>query len=291
MNIKQALNANKLLLNKNGLENPEIEAVLILSLAIKKTKEFVLAHQEAKLSLIKILKNKNLARRRAKNTPLAYLAGHKEFYSFDFLVNKNVLTPRPETELMIDEALEIISSLKYPISNIIDVGTGSGCIIITLAKILEKPTTSFNFYGLDISKKALKLARKNANRNNLKNRIHFLYSDLLNSIEKKIFGEPAIILANLPYLSPEQVKESPSIQKEPKIALLAGEDGLSCYRRLFKIIKNNPGLIKKGSFILCEIDERQKTELEKLLKQNLPEAKAETKKDLSGSDRLFIVKL
>jgi release factor glutamine methyltransferase len=140
---------------------------------------------------------------------------------------------------------------------------------------------------LDISRKALKVARKNSRKYNLDNCIKILYSDLLNIIDFKKLNGPIFITANLPYLTPEQIKNSPSIKKEPKMALESGKDGLNHYRRLFGQIKNKIRGIK--FFLFCEIDESQATAFTKLVKQELPTAKLSIKKDLNGADRLAVL--
>jgi|WetSurMetagenome_2_1015567.scaffolds.fasta_scaffold03831_6 release factor glutamine methyltransferase len=281
--------AGKKLKEKN-IESADLEAEIFLSFILRQPREFILAHPEIKLNFWQKWKLNWLVGQRIKGIPVAYLIGHKEFYGLDFLVNKNVLIPRPETELMVEEALKKIINYKLSIINFIDVGTGSGCIIVSLAKMLKEKGISGNFFGLDISKKALKIARKNAKKNNVDGCIHFLHSDLLNITNKNIFNEPVIITANLPYLTPEQVENSPSIQKEPKIALLSGIDGLNHYRSLFRQINERAEFIKSELYIFCEIDETQKDKMTELIKQELPRAEFEFKNDLGGHCRLAKIK-
>jgi release factor glutamine methyltransferase len=267
---------------------PELEAEILLSKILSKKREYLLANPNKKISFGQNFNFQRLIKKRLAGYSAAVLTGHKWFYGLDFIVNKNVLIPRPETELMVDEALEKVKSEKLKVKSfkIIDLGTGSGCIVISLAKFLKE--TSVNFYGLDISRKALAVAKTNAIKNGVGDKIKFIKSDLLNSIDKNIFNEPTIITANLPYLTPEQVNNSPSIQKEPRLALLAGADGLDCYRRLFAQIKNRE--IKNELIIFCEIDETQKDLMAELIKQNFPQAEFEFKNDLGGHCRLAIIK-
>jgi release factor glutamine methyltransferase len=290
MKLKLAFTRAEAQLKKINNCSAYLEAEMLLSFVLRQDREFFYAHLEEEVSLWQNLKLKRLITKKRRGYPIAYLTGHKWFYGLDFLVNKNVLIPRPETELMIDEALEIITNYKLQITNFIDIGTGSGCIIISLVKKLQKKGIIGNFYGLDISKKALRIAKKNAEKNSVDGRIHFLYSDLFNVIDKNIFNEPVIITANLPYLTLEQVKNSLSIQKEPKIALLAGVDGLDHYRRLFRQINERAEFIKNELFILCEIDETQKKSMTELIKQELPRAEFEFKNDLGGFCRLAVMK-
>ena len=296
MTIKEALSVAKNILEKKVSADPNLEAEILLSKILAKNKEYLLANPEEKISFWQNFRFQGLIKKRLAGYSAAVLTGHKWFYGLDFIVNKNVLIPRPETELMIDEVLEKVKSEKFhpegdhplgeKIINILDVGTGSGCIVIALAKKL--PENNIQFYGLDISKKALAVAKKNAEKNGVGGCIKFLQGDLLDKLDKNIFNEPAIITANLPYLTSEQVKNSPSIRKEPKLALLAGADGLDCYRRLFAQIKNRK--IKNELIIFCEIDETQKDLIIELIKNDFPQVNFEFKNDLDGHCRLAIIK-
>ena len=274
---------------KNNLPDAALEAEILLSAVLNKDKSYLYAHPEEKISFWQNFLLQRIVNQRLAGYSSAAITGHKWFYGLNFMVDKNVLIPRPETELMVDEALNIVKSKKLKVKNLIDIGTGSGCIIISLAK--NSPDDKINFYGLDISHKALAVAKKNARKNDVGGRINFLYSDLLNTIDKSIFNNPVLITANLPYLTPEQLKNSPTIQKEPKIALLAGTEGFDCYRRLFQQIKEKIGLAKNKIFILCEIDETQRNSMEQLIRKNFPEAKILFKKDLNNCDRLVVVEL
>jgi len=287
MNIKSAIIESSKILNSKEIESADLEAEIFLSYVLRRPREFILAHPEMELNYQQTWRMNRLVRQRTRGVPVAYLIGHKEFYGLDFLVNKNVLIPRPETELIVDEVIDLIKKEKIKNKKAIDVGTGSGCIICSLAKNLKDDI--IEFYGLDISKKALAVARKNAQKNGVDDCIHFLYGDLLNVTDKTIFAEPVIITANLPYLTIDQVKNSPTIQKEPRIALLSGVDGLDHYRRLFGQI-NECGIENKA-VIFCEINETQKDLMAGLIKQEFPKANLEFKNDLGGYCRLAVIKL
>jgi release factor glutamine methyltransferase len=289
MKIKEILDLARNKLEKAGCPDSRLEAEVLLSSVLHNNKEYLYAHLDEKISLWQNFIFQRMIKKKLNGYSSAVLTGHKWFYGLDFMVNKRVLIPRPETELIIEEVLKEVRSKKLEVRNIIDIGTGSGCVIVSIAKNL--PDGTIKFWGLDISRRALRVAHKNARRNGLENRIHFLYSDLLNNIDKSIFNSPAIITANLPYLTSTQIKNSLTIQQEPKIALLSGIDGLDHYRRLFAQIREYSGIIKDKLYILCEIDEAQKTGMEKLITQILPAAKFAIKKDLAGFDRLVIVEL
>jgi len=273
-----------------------LDVELILAYFLKKTREFVLAHPEYKITRLQEKKIKKLISRRVKGLPIAYLTGHKEFYGLNFKVNKNVLIPRPETELMVEEALKLIVHNSQP-TTLIDVGTGSGCIIITILKKLltfNFQLSTFNFLAIDISEKTLAVAKKNAKLHSVNKQIKFLPGNLLNPLFKnsklKIKNSKILILANLPYLTPAQIKNSPSIKHEPKLALKAGPDGLKYYKKLFQQI-NWLNINHQLSIIcLCEIDPSQTQKIKTIIKKELPKATCQIKKDLRGLNRLIIIK-
>ncbi|MFH1583421.1 MAG: peptide chain release factor N(5)-glutamine methyltransferase [Candidatus Falkowbacteria bacterium] len=278
-------------LNQRQITNPHLEAEILLSKILKKPREFILAHPEKQLTKLQITNYKLLIAKRTKGIPIAYLTGHKQFYGLDFLVNRNALIPRPETELMVEETLSLITRSSQP-ATLIDVGTGSGCIIITLAKQLQ----TSKFIAIDISKKALMVARQNAKMHQVNKKIKFIKSNLLaRFIHNSSFTihHSLIILANLPYLTPTQIKNSPSIKHEPKLALTAGSDGLKYYKQLFKQAKESQvasyGL--RNIYILCEINPGQTAKMKQLIKRELPEASRQIKKDLSGLNRLAIISI
>ena len=270
----------------NIIDNAAFEAEILLSSQLTTSREYLLTHSEKNLSAAQFGKYKKQLQQRLKLWPIAYLTGHKYFYGLDFFVNKNVLVPRPETEIMVDEILNIVKHSQLS-PEIIDIGTGSGCIIISLAKNLD---STIPLAGIDISNLALSVAKKNANVLGATT-IKFKQSNLLNKISASLKNKTAhhlIIAANLPYLSPVQIKESPSIKHEPRLALVAGNDGLKYYRQLFAQSKNlNYGQIT----ILCEIDPRQSAAMTKLIVQQLPHASYQIKNDPAGLDRLVIITL
>lgn len=261
---------------------------LVLSYTLKKQREFIISHPEYQLSPAKIKSTNKLLEKRIAGYSIAVLTQEKEFYGLNFFVNKHVLVPRPETELMVDEALKVIT----PNSTIIDLGTGSGCIITTLAKQLVNyrlPVNNYQLFGVDISSQALAVARKNARNLRVAN-IKFVKSDLLSRfMNKKLLlnNHKLIILANLPYLTPSQVKKSPSIKFEPILALVAGNDGLKYYRQLFQQLVK---LKIKNYSIFCEIDHTQTKAITQLINKILPSNKFTIVKDLANYNRLVIIK-
>jgi release factor glutamine methyltransferase len=289
MSIGQLLRLGADKLNQHKITNPHLEAEILLSGIIKKPREFLLAHGENILSQSQIKNYWLKINKRFKGEPIAYLTGQKEFYGLNFFVNKNVLIPRPETELLVEEAIKLVTQAKQPVT-LIDVGTGSGCIIIALAKSLKQ-----KFIGLDISKKALLVAKKNASAHKVNKKIKFfcgyLLKPIINDIQRTKKNK-LIVLANLPY-GWKQWKNNSSeatvgLNFEPPIALFTEKNGLAIYENLFWQIANSELNITK---LLCEFDPRQTVRIKRLIKKYLPTAQLLIKKDLAGLNRLVIITL
>lgn len=267
---------------------------ILLSEATGKEKVFLLAHPEYILTVQEEEKVRQYLTRRLKREPVAAIVGHKEFYGRDFLVTKDTLIPRPETELMIEQLLHEIAQNKEMASgmiDIIDIGTGSGDIIITLAQETQtmSPKNNIRFFALDISSAALRVAEKNAARHDTEGAITFLHSDLLENFPlPKEKNRHAIIAANLPYLSADIYNESdPDVRDyEPKGALLSGHDGLDHYRRL---IKELPRLLTRYTSltVFFEISPEQSTPLKDIVREAFPRSTTSLFQDLSGRDRLI----
>jgi len=306
---------------------PPLEVELILAYALRKSREFVLTHPEKNLTRTQISNFKLQVSRRLKGLPIAYITGQKHFYGLDFKVTNSVLIPRPETELMVDEALALLRSMlrsrptaakspKTPAGpqsglrgnvNIIDIGTGSGCVIISLVKTLlsgssknlkaDKRLPDFKFFATDISRPALTVARHNAKTHNVSKPINFFHGNLLDPIIKfstfDIRHSTFVILANLPYLTPADIKSSPTIRHEPRLALVAGADGLKYYRQLFKQINRIIQITNHQSpiTIFCEIDPSQTKKIKQLIKNELPKSSVQIKKDLRGHNRLVVINI
>jgi len=308
-----------------------LDIELILAHVLKKSREYIIAHPEYELTKLQIAHYKLLIAKRLNGIPIAYITGKKEFYGLKFKVNKNVLIPRPETELMVEEALKLATQSSQRVI-LTDVGTGSGCVIIALAKQianclatpdLAKPDelhppaggTNYKFIATDISAKALAVARQNAKLHGVAKNIKFIKGNLLEPLTKILDSLPAfartkgrgndkkkklskskfVILANLPYLTPTQIKNSPSIKHEPDLALSGGKNGLELYKKLFQqincLIHDTKYKIQNTLFILCEIDPGQTAKIKQLVKRELPQATCQIKKDLFGLNRLVIIKI
>ena len=256
-----------------------LDLELLIAAVIHEPREFILAHPEFSINSRQRARISDLVKRRIKHEPLAYILGHREFFGLDFAVNKYTLIPRPETELVVEKVLQ----LKPKNKTIIDVGTGSGNIIISLGKNMKEKN---NNIAIDISKKALKVARKNALANKVEKKIKFIQSDLFLKLDKKYFHN-SIIVANLPYLSSKiYSKTSLNVKKyEPRSALYSKNDGLDHYVKLFRQVKS--AINHQSSIIIfLEFSPEQKNNLNKLIKKYFSETKPIFHKDLAGKWRI-----
>jgi release factor glutamine methyltransferase len=282
------------------------EVDIFIMHAAGKTREFVLAHPEFILSSREAETLRQHVRRRMEHEPVAYIVGHKEFFGLDFEVDRHTLVPRPETELVVESILRHESARAWSGSPrndptrekvaVIDVGTGSGNIVVSLAKHLpgsELPADRYEFIGIDLSPQALKVARRNAKRHGVG--VRFIESDLLEnpSVNETLnrCGR-AIVAANLPYLS-KAIYESamPDVKDyEPKSALYSPEEGLCHYRRLLEQAEKTFGSSPKlhATFFL-EIGPEQKKLLPAVIARHLQNAKSEFAKDLAGKWRLAVI--
>jgi len=266
-----------------------LDLELLLSRTLKKPREYLFTHPEKKLTKNQIVKFNNFSKRRAKGEPIAYLLGKKEFYGLEFSVNKNVLIPRPETELLVEAALRGIMNKKLGAKNIIDVGTGSGNIIISIIKnIPRRIREKINFSATDISEKALYVAKKNARKHEIDKHIKFIKSDLLEFASQRKLKGNIIIVANLPYVSSQIYrKNSKNLKYEPKTALISKKNGLERYVRLIREI----GKIRKSGIsgrvlAFFEISPGQKSTIDKLVRKEFPSAEINFYKDFAGKIRV-----
>ena len=210
-------------LSKAEIDSARLDTLVLLSDELGKDKSWILAHPEHVLQIEQLEKLNTKITQRTQHTPLAYIRGHAEFYGRDYVVDSHVLVPRPETEGVVDAAIKNITCADSPL--IVDVGTGSGCIAVTLALSI----TSSKVIGIDSSDDALAVAQRNAERLNAN--VTFEKGDLLSPL-KAYSKSPLSIVANLPYV-PLHFPINQAAKHEPEIALFSGEDGLDHYRRLF----------------------------------------------------------
>jgi release factor glutamine methyltransferase len=256
MSIENILNEGIAILQKNKIPNPQLDSEILLSSTIKRDKKHIILNPKELLNSEQLGKFKNLIERRKKGEPIAYLINKKEFWKDEFFVNKNVLIPRPDTELIIEQVLKIYS--KEAQLQVLDIGTGSGCILLSILK--ERP----NFYGngIDISKKSINVSKINAKHLNLMNRVKFFHS----SIDNFKIGKYGLIVSNPPYIESLNLKylEKDVVNFEPKLALSGGFDGFSKIRI---VISKARTLIKKNGKFILEIGFNQKNKVKKILKE------------------------
>lgn len=269
---------------------PPLDFDLLLSYTVHKPKEFFFAHPEYQLTFWQKLKLYYFLLQYKRGLPISYITHHKEFFGLDFLVTKHTLVPRPDTEIMVEEVIKEIQNQKSKIESfiLIDIGTGSGCIPIAIMKTVNHK--NIKPFAIDISKPALRVSKKNAQRHNVE--IDFLHGNLLepilNNLNSKfqIQNSSLIITANLPYLTQEQFDTESSIQHEPHSALVAEEGGLKLYKELLLQIKEVLAISNLQLTTFFEIDPSQTSLIISEIKKSLPTAQVKVIPDLGGRDRI-----
>ena len=275
-NIYSELERGSKILKENFINSYWLDSELLLSKALNKKREYLFLNSKETISDNSIDKFQNLINRRKNNEPVAYILNYKEFWRNNFYVNKNVLIPRPDTEILVEQVIKLYSREQK--LSILDIGTGSGCIIISILKERQK----FNGTAIDISKKALNIAKYNAKIHHLNNRIKFYKSSVDNFFKHKY----DLIISNPPYISSLKLKylEKDILGFEPIQAL---EGGMNGFNIISKIIKQSFLLLKKGGKLVLEIGFDQKFEMLKLLKR-YGFFVNKTVKDYGGRDRCLI---
>ncbi len=268
------------------ISEAKIDAVYLLSHILKCKRQELYLNTEKKLSNGEINTFKGFIQRRSKREPLQYIIGEEEFRGLVFKVTRDVLIPRPETELLVEEAVKIIERQrakgKGQKAIIIDLCAGSGCIAISAAKEI----TESRLYATDISEKALAVAKENAKRHGAEDRIIFLQGSFLEPLKGKgLEGKIDIMLSNPPYVSKKDMEKlQPEIKEyEPPLALYGGENGLDSYRT---IIPQALLYLKKGGYLILEIGYDQAKGVKDLFGKNLAYGEIEVIKDLSGIERV-----
>lgn len=279
--IKEILDKGVELLRENHIQNPILDAQLILANLLKVDKLYIMTNIDQKISQ-DIEKNFiNDILKRTKNMPLQYIVGLQEFMGLTFNVNSNVLIPRPDTEILVEEVIKKIKPEKN--YDILDIGTGSGCISISLAKFIE----NCQIFSVDISSEALKIAKDNAKLNDVEDKIVFLNGDIF---EPFISGEKFdIMVSNPPYIETDVIETLDANVRdyEPRLALDGGIDGMDYYRR---IINQADKYLNSNGLIFFEIGFKQANSTINLLKEN-GFADINIAKDLAGLDRVISARL
>tara|TARA_B100000963_G_scaffold360105_1_gene389752 strand:+ start:3406 stop:4248 length:843 start_codon:yes stop_codon:yes gene_type:complete len=244
------------LLKVNKIPSNILDSELLLSKTLNKSRENILINLDQKINKRNIFTFQKYIERRSKNEPIAYITEEKEFWSKKFFVNRYTLIPRPETELLVDKILRVYKDKKI---SILDVGTGSGCIILSLLSNLKKSSG----IGIDVSNDALFVSKKNAIKHNLSSRVKFLNKSIENIFSKKF----DLIVSNPPYVERKEIKNlSKDIKMyEPRMALDGGNDGLDLIK---KVIYKSKNILKINGMLALEIGNEQINKVSKILLNN-----------------------
>ena len=256
MNALEIIKFGSNLLKEKKISSFILDSEILLSKTLSKTRENILTNLDQKISKKNVSVFKKYLQRRSNNEPIAYILEEKEFWSKKFYINKSTLIPRPETELLVDKILKIYKEKKI---SILDIGTGSGCIIISLLSSLKNS----NGIGVDVSKNAISTAQKNAIKYNLSKRVKFFKKSF-----KNIFGKKFdLIVSNPPYIDSKYIKDlSDDIKRfEPRIALDGGNDGLDLIK---KVIYKSTHILKINGMLALEIGNEQIKKVSKILIDN-----------------------
>ena len=257
MNIRTVLNQASKILNNSSNVSFKLDSEILLSEVIKKNRQYLILNSNEELKKENIKSFDYLVKRRKKGEPIAYLINKKEFWKQNFYINQNVLIPRPDTETLVEETLKLFNVNSK--LNMLDIGTGSGCILLSILKERR------NFFGtgIDISKKAINVARFNAKMHQLSNRVKFYNSD----VDKFLIGKYDLVVSNPPYIKRQDLKYLEVDVKgfEPKLALDGGKDGFS---KITKVISKTSTLLKRNGRFILEIGFGQKNRILSILKQN-----------------------
>jgi release factor glutamine methyltransferase len=218
-----------------------------------------------------------LVEERAQGIPVAYLTGKREFMGLPFTVGPDVLVPRPETEVLVEWAIAWLRQRVQNLPTVVDIGTGSGAIAISIAKTMG-PDWPGRVLASDISAQALTVATGNRNRLNAEHRVHLVQGSLISWLEEPV----DLVLANLPYLRADQISENSQLAAEPRLALHGGTDGLDLIRELFA---DAPRVVRPGGALGLEIDPGQRDEVLELARSAFPGSRLQMLPDLAGRDR------
>ena len=280
MTIKQAIERGVAKLKLEKITTPKLKVRLLMQYVLEKPRQYLIIYDNEPLTRQQEDKFFDGISKLSKDIPIEHITHKKEFMKLDFFVDENVLIPRQDTEILVEEVIEIAKKINA--KKILDLCTGSGAIAISLAKYLSNTQMT----ALDISSKALEVAKLNAKTNNVESQITFVESNLLENLPKEKYD---IIVSNPPYIKQDIIKElDREVQKEPHIALDGGKDGLDFYR---KIIDSGYEYLKYGGYLCLEIGYDQKEEVMNLLDNNGQYINKICIKDLYDNDRVIIAKV
>lgn len=277
MTIKQALTKGMIMLKSNKIDSPKLKARLLLQYILDLKREQIIIYDNREITQGQERAYMQNIEKLIKGTPLQHITNTQEFMKMNFYVNGDVLIPRPDTEVLVEEVIKLAKTKRNPI--ILDLCTGSGAIAVSLAKYLPNA----QIYASDISKKALEVAKINAENNDVADRIKFIKSDIFEKLEGMKFD---IIVSNPPYIKTAVIKTlEHEVQEEPIIALDGGKDGLKFYRQ---IVEEAYSHLKYESYLCFEIGYDQKEEVTEIIKNAKVYSGTYCKKDLYANDRVIV---
>ena len=280
MTIRQAIEKGVIELKVANVETPKLKARLLMQYVLNKTRQYIIVHDTEDLLEVKQNEYFRCIDKLKKGYPIEHITHQKEFMKLNFFVNGDVLIPRQDTEILVEEVIKISKEMK--VKKILDLWTGSGAIAVSLAKYLS----DVEITAIDISHKAIKTAKKNAVFHKVEDRITFLESDLFGNLKNQKYD---LIVSNPPYIKKDLIKKlDKQVQKEPYIALDGGYDGLDFYR---KIIKEAYEYLKYGGYLCLEIGYDQKDDVIDLINKEHQYSKTYVKKDLCNNDRVVITRV
>ena len=280
MKIREAINKGMIDLKVNGLETPKMKARLLMQFVLNKPRQYIIIYDNLELSKEQENEYFKNIKKLINGIPLQHITQLQEFMKLNFYVDKNVLIPRADTEILVEEVISIAKKINA--KKFLDLCTGSGAIAVSLAKYIAKSQVT----AVDISEKALNVAEKNAISNNVESQITFVKSDLFENLPKDKYD---IIVSNPPYIKKSVISTlSKEVRNEPTIALDGGKDGLNFYR---KILKEGYEYLKYRGYICLEIGYDQKYDVIELIENEGKYTNTYSKKDLFDNDRIIITRL
>lgn len=280
MQIKEAMRKGMIKLKTNDVKEPNLKARLLMQYILNRPREYILVHDDKQLTLRQNVDYFKLIKKLIEGVPLQHITHQQEFMKLMFYVDENVLIPRSDTEILVEEVIKLAKSINA--KKILDLCTGSGAIAVSLAKYIEGSQIT----ATDISRKALSIAKLNATNNDVEDKITFVSSDLFQNISEEKYD---IIVSNPPYIKRKVMKTlDKEVKKEPIIALDGGNDGLDFYK---KIIGNAYQYLKYKGYLCLEIGYDQKDEVIDLINKEEKYIDTYSKKDLFDNDRIVITKL
>lgn len=280
MTIMEAIKKGMIELKNADIETPKLKARLLMQFTLNKPRQYIIVNDLNELTAKEENQYFSAIKKMRQGVPLEHITHQREFMKLNFFVNENVLIPRQDTEILVEEVINIAK--KANAKTILDLCTGSGAIAVSLAKYL--PNTEIT--AVDISREALKVAKKNAISNEVENQITFISSDLFTNLENQKFD---IIVSNPPYIKEGVMKElDKEVKMEPELALNGGKDGLYFYR---KIVSNAYQYLKYKGYLCLEIGFDQKIDVIELIENEEKFENTYSKKDLYNNDRIIVTRL